>query len=550
MKPGITNYQTRLSRIGVGLILGLAAIGCGEDDDGSTTTPPDFVTMEDYYLIDNGTCPPEDCGLNDPRLNDYRFGQLALDGQRNARGVSITGFSAPDGAPLLPEIRLGEMVGCHLDDPACSRETAALVGDELIGATLHIEVAHRNGFRVPWDIQIQSTAVDQSWNNLSSSLTRYMLTFGPPGETARQPLCRDDDKDGTGIELTALLLPGERYDPRNLAVLYDDNPDVWFNVACYGHALDKMMLMGYIPRVPEELDAHTIVEQRQATIKMITADFCGQGYSFTEPGTPRTARPGPSRRGVVQGRESRRPQVHLGIDELEAASGRVPGQLDRALEMLPGTSGLFLRAIHRPDVVVKERESEWMIGYPPGQRLGDRDKGKGMRVGLQPQAGYVDVASERLDRLAGHAHLQAEMRGSPQGLDRVHQDRRVLPAHDGPAMSEQRIDHQGPVAQGLGALRDAASHRDGLVVAPGRGERSDVVQFPVQRGDLTPRDGIFGRRQLGHQGVAVATIRQRRQLADHHDGPVQVVDVDLGEHFQGAGESAASAVEAHHAPVE
>ncbi|MFY0538849.1 ADYC domain-containing protein [Nannocystis pusilla] len=48
----------------------------------------------------------------------------------------------------------------------------------------------------------------------------------------------------------------------------------------------KMKHMGYGPNqdFPGQSTAAT-VNQRQATIRMITADYCGDGYSFTEDGT-------------------------------------------------------------------------------------------------------------------------------------------------------------------------------------------------------------------------------------------------------------------------
>lgn len=96
------------------------------------------------------------------------------------------------------------------------------------------------------------------------------------------------DEQGTMINLcpafsdqpslpTATLIGNERYDAETKEVIAEQ--ESWVSFACPGDALSKMKQMGYVPDETKAI-------HRQATLKMITADYCGTGKSFTEDGTP------------------------------------------------------------------------------------------------------------------------------------------------------------------------------------------------------------------------------------------------------------------------
>lgn len=79
----------------------------------------------------------------------------------------------------------------------------------------------------------------------------------------------------------AVLVKGEVYDASTAAVtLSKERGRLWFNIGCAGTALAKMKLMGYDPE-----ETLTEPEQRQATLRMITARYCGD-QSFTEDHVP------------------------------------------------------------------------------------------------------------------------------------------------------------------------------------------------------------------------------------------------------------------------
>ena len=65
------------------------------------------------------------------------------------------------------------------------------------------------------------------------------------------------------------------------------NQPRWITLACAGSAAAKTALLGYGPHGDFDGEGHSAtVAQRQATLKMITADYCGTGQSYTVDGTP------------------------------------------------------------------------------------------------------------------------------------------------------------------------------------------------------------------------------------------------------------------------
>lgn len=81
-------------------------------------------------------------------------------------------------------------------------------------------------------------------------------------------------------ETSVVLLTDELYDIEGKTV--HPNEPGWVTMACRGHALAKMKFMGHDPN--DQYDSSW--QQRQAALKMITADYCGKGLSFTAVGQP------------------------------------------------------------------------------------------------------------------------------------------------------------------------------------------------------------------------------------------------------------------------
>lgn len=81
------------------------------------------------------------------------------------------------------------------------------------------------------------------------------------------------------------VLGGETYDGETKTV--NTGMTGWFTLACAGSAAAKLKLLGYGPQSKfPGTTAPASPAARQATLKMITADYCGEGESYTENGTP------------------------------------------------------------------------------------------------------------------------------------------------------------------------------------------------------------------------------------------------------------------------
>jgi hypothetical protein len=87
----------------------------------------------------------------------------------------------------------------------------------------------------------------------------------------------------------ALVFQGDRYNAAAKTV-FQTGPAVagWFNVACAGTAVAKMHLLRHteagIASGSGACSLSTGPDERQAMLKMITADICGGGHSFTHDG--------------------------------------------------------------------------------------------------------------------------------------------------------------------------------------------------------------------------------------------------------------------------
>jgi len=83
----------------------------------------------------------------------------------------------------------------------------------------------------------------------------------------------------------AVVLGGETYDLESKTVV--PKQARWLTIACAGSAAAKMRLLNYGPQSDFDGLGHpATVSQRQATLKMLTADYCGTGTSYTANGTP------------------------------------------------------------------------------------------------------------------------------------------------------------------------------------------------------------------------------------------------------------------------
>jgi hypothetical protein len=92
-----------------------------------------------------------------------------------------------------------------------------------------------------------------------------------------------DPKEGQEVTELAVLFEGDRYDSAAKTVKEVPTGGPWFNVACAGTAMLKMHLLRY---TRASQSTPVAVPQRQALLKTLTADYCGDGRPFTVNGHP------------------------------------------------------------------------------------------------------------------------------------------------------------------------------------------------------------------------------------------------------------------------
>lgn len=213
------------------------------------------------------SCPVWRCGFNSAEVFGNSIHALDLGGLANEDGVRI--------AAVLP----GPMAAGGFDQLTVEGDAFALRngrgakinGHAVVGTVLVLE---RDGQPIA-NLMIASVEKVPRWAAGAPSAQAYGLVY-VDGAAVRN-VCGGaiDDPEAA----LALVLGGETYDLATKEV----NPGQtgWFSVGCAGSAAAKLSLLGYGPQ-----SSKTTVEQRQATLKMITADYCGDGTSYTENGTP------------------------------------------------------------------------------------------------------------------------------------------------------------------------------------------------------------------------------------------------------------------------
>lgn len=230
-------------------------------------------------------CPVWECGTNAAELNELPIGELHLvpgqnTGETSAWSARIIDFVAPPGTPGGP---LGYTLRVQDGRFSAARASVTLKGSELIGSKITIE---NTGDGTTVELIIHDHGTVPSWTGNPFPVDRYVLTSYDETQQRHVPVCTDAS-DTSHDSAWAVLVSGERYSWSAKSVIASGPTGAgWFNISCKDNALYKMKLMGYDPQ-PGPANTHsTTPEQRQATLKMVTADYCGTGYSFTETGTP------------------------------------------------------------------------------------------------------------------------------------------------------------------------------------------------------------------------------------------------------------------------
>jgi hypothetical protein len=216
------------------------------------------------------SCPIWQCGFNAAEVFGSSIHELHLDGQANAAGLRILKV-APGPAAAAGGFDRLDVAG----DAFVLRDArgAALAGQALLGTHIYLG-ADGQTFAT---VMIASHARVARWADGAPDVDAYGLVYVDGHHIERNVCTGNHDSPRAPI---ALVLGGETYDMEAKEVRPDPEQR-WFSIACAGSAAAKLSLLGYGPQ-----SSKTTPARRQATLKMITADYCGDGHSYTVDGTP------------------------------------------------------------------------------------------------------------------------------------------------------------------------------------------------------------------------------------------------------------------------
>ncbi|HMG23964.1 MAG TPA: ADYC domain-containing protein [Kofleriaceae bacterium] len=241
-----------------------------------------------------GSCDAFMCGTNSPQIAEFGFWELQMPpvygtpGAPNNVGMQVLLF-VHNAAGYLPRVVGGRLYAI----PAAGGP--ALSGPALVNGWFYL----RNGTRA-FKLRIAEVGWVDSWaTSLATgkpvSLETYKLdwtelingNWGDFRNMCKNPPSRESGElmTMTGANMyRTLVFEGDRIkaEPK-----LDTGIDVsWFNLGCAGSALAKMALTGHTEASHVTHAFETTLDERQTMLKMLTADYCGDGKPFTVAGQP------------------------------------------------------------------------------------------------------------------------------------------------------------------------------------------------------------------------------------------------------------------------
>jgi hypothetical protein len=274
-------------------ILVVAVLGAGCVNDASDASPVGSVQQE----AGGGGCAEYLCGTNSPVIANFGFWELNLPktvgvpGEPNNVGFQVLGF-VQNKTWYLPKVFEGKLTATN--------EKVTLSGARLIGGYFYL-IRDKRYFK----LRVADVGSVESWaqpnpggapvvmvESYKLDWTEFAGDIGGGRDKQFQQMCSNPPKDNDGDLLNmhgdlvfhTLLFEGDRIiASKKLDTAIDT---MWFNLGCAGSALAKMALTGH---TEASLNAHTFetkLKDRQAMLKLLSADYCGDGTPFTVAGQP------------------------------------------------------------------------------------------------------------------------------------------------------------------------------------------------------------------------------------------------------------------------
>jgi hypothetical protein len=284
-----------------GVVAMVAAGGCFADE----RVPADPGVTTVTAAFSSGPCPPAGCSTNSPVIDTLvGFHDLSLvgDGSNGMAtvlddaGLAIVAAGEARRAQIVQKgqsydlsILDGRIVG------SCGPWCTPLEGPDLVGATITLTYGPKPAYVITIE-----TVRKMGFFLGGGSTEAYTLTWTSLGGGPSTNVCNNvklleqllgdqaGDESYAAQELMGMqpwetvVFEGDRIDETR-KTMKKTADDTWFNVACAGNLLAKLRLTrntihGQSPGLSDAW------EQRQATMKMLAADYCGTGAGLTVAG--------------------------------------------------------------------------------------------------------------------------------------------------------------------------------------------------------------------------------------------------------------------------
>lgn len=233
-------------------------------------------------------CDTWGCGTNSPTVGDgLLFDELDSSGAPNANGLSIVGATLGDRTtPLKLSVKRHFLTGTSLTTGATYE------GHALEGTIIKLHHATLG------DYELRIARYDDTslgfWAGDPKFVPFYALEARRAGDSKAQfaYACKSEiiEPAWSGVEHYAIIFEGDRYDPVHKTVRDSQPGDPVFNVACAATTPAKLHLRRHTNAGAWNIEGvrayPTTVDQRQTLLKLLTADYCGDGTSYTIQGQP------------------------------------------------------------------------------------------------------------------------------------------------------------------------------------------------------------------------------------------------------------------------
>jgi hypothetical protein len=263
-----TNY-------GVWVVAGLGLVGCGTGDRIATLARPGGGSS---------SCKCTDCPCKTQALiGETAIDEPALPPATSESGVKIEKVTTSAGALLELHISNDRLSAVETASPLRQHS-----GEDLVGLTLWMSTSHQELYRVV----IDSVSHIDLWEGAPDPVEAYELTalrVEPPDPNGKPTfVCSGDgtfsDPLWGGLTHSAIVFTGDHLDIEHGAVT-PQQPGV-FNLGCSGSVPAKIHLARHTEASNHDGTFPTTLDQRQAMLKMLLADYCGTGQSFTSDNFP------------------------------------------------------------------------------------------------------------------------------------------------------------------------------------------------------------------------------------------------------------------------